>query len=92
MFQHIPSKAVIENYIRETHRLLRPGGLFKFQVTGCPGSSPRNSTWFGAVISEHEALDMAQRSGFEARYATGSGTQMFWLWFFKPGGTAAANH
>ena len=83
MFQHIPSKAVIENYIRET---------FKFQVTGCPGSSPRNSIWFGTVISEHEALDMAQRSGFEARYATGSGTQMFWLWFFKPGGTAAANH
>ena len=31
VFQHIPSKAIIEHYIRETHRLLRPGGLFKFQ-------------------------------------------------------------
>ncbi len=59
VFQHIPSKAVIENYIRETHRLLRPGGLFKFQVTGCPGNSPRSDTWFGAGISEPEAREMA---------------------------------
>lgn len=91
VFQHIPSKAVIENYIREVHGLLRPGGLFKFQVTDWPGSSPRNSTWFGAVISEEEAGDMAQRCGFELRYAVGAGTQMFWLWFFKPGGTDARN-
>ena len=34
VFQHIPSLAVIENYVREVYRLLRPGGLFKFQVHG----------------------------------------------------------
>src|SRR5437016_8388484 len=32
VFQHIPSRQIIENYLREAHRLLRPGGLFKFQV------------------------------------------------------------
>ena len=34
VFQHIPSRAIIENYVREVHRLLRPGALFKFQVQG----------------------------------------------------------
>ena len=34
VFQHIPSQAIIENYIREVGRVLRPGGLFKFQVQG----------------------------------------------------------
>ncbi len=46
VFQHIPSKAVIENYVRETHRLLRPGALFKFQVTGCPGKQPAQDTYW----------------------------------------------
>ena len=30
VFQHIPSREVIENYVREVYRLLRPGALFKF--------------------------------------------------------------
>ena len=34
VFQHIPSREVIETYVREVHRVLRPGGLFKFQVQG----------------------------------------------------------
>ena len=34
VFQHIPSREVIENYVREVHGLLRPGALFKFQVQG----------------------------------------------------------
>src|SRR5437879_9384799 len=32
VFQHIPSYEVIESYVREVYRLLRPGALFKFQV------------------------------------------------------------
>ncbi len=34
VFQHIPSREIIENYVREVSRLLRPGALFKFQVQG----------------------------------------------------------
>jgi SAM-dependent methyltransferase len=34
VFQHIPSRQVIENYFREVARLLRPGALFKVQVQG----------------------------------------------------------
>jgi SAM-dependent methyltransferase len=31
VFQHIPSVSVIEGYIREAGRVLRPGGVFAFQ-------------------------------------------------------------
>jgi SAM-dependent methyltransferase len=34
VFQHIPDKAVIFNYIREAGRVLRPRGIFHFQVNG----------------------------------------------------------
>jgi ubiquinone/menaquinone biosynthesis C-methylase UbiE len=36
VFQHIPSREVIENYLREVARLLRPGALLKLQVQGRP--------------------------------------------------------
>src|SRR5882724_9582754 len=41
VFQHIPSRDVIENYVKEVHRLLRPGALFKFQVQGNSGLTAR---------------------------------------------------
>jgi ubiquinone/menaquinone biosynthesis C-methylase UbiE len=34
VFQHIPEVAIIENYIREIGRVLKGGGLFRFQVNG----------------------------------------------------------
>jgi ubiquinone/menaquinone biosynthesis C-methylase UbiE len=84
VFQHIPSREIIENYIREVHRLLRPGALFKFQVQGDATlqTSP-DDTWLGAAFSDEEAVAMAQRCGFEPRYRHGAGGQYFWLWFFK---------
>ncbi|MCL6506877.1 MAG: class I SAM-dependent methyltransferase [Bryobacteraceae bacterium] len=84
VFQHIPSREIIESYVREVHRVLRPGGLFKFQVQGDPSleTSPED-TWLGVPISDAEAVAMAERCGFEARYRHGAGTQYFWLWYFK---------
>ena len=34
VFQHIPSREAIAGYVREAARVLRPGGVFKFQVNG----------------------------------------------------------
>jgi SAM-dependent methyltransferase len=84
VFQHIPSREVIYNYVREVHRLLRPGALFKFQVQGdtrmdtLPGD-----TWLGVAFSDADAVEMAEQCGFEPRYRHGAGEQYFWLWFFK---------
>lgn len=85
VFQHISSRDVIENYMQEVHRLLRPGALFKFQLQGNPTCEPETpgDTWLGVPYTEEEVLEMARRSVFEARYRHGAGTQLFWLWFFK---------
>ena len=84
VFQHIPSREIIESYVRSVHRLLRPGGLFKFQVQGCAEVThePQNS-WVGVSFTEDDARRMAGRCGFEMRYHHGAGDQYYWLWFFK---------
>lgn len=84
VFQHIPSRDVIENYVREVARLLRPGALFKFQVQGDTSiKSTQSDTWLGVPFSDADAVAMAERCGFEPRHRHGAGEQYFWLWFFK---------
>jgi SAM-dependent methyltransferase len=84
VFQHIPSREVIESYVREVNRLLRPGALFKFQVQGCTEmQTSADDTWLGVPFSDAQAVEMAYRSNFEPRYRHGAGDQYFWLWFFK---------
>ena len=86
VFQHIPSRVVIDRYVGEVARLLRRGSLFKFQVQGHLGAGLRNrgtDTWLGASVSESEAAEMARRHGFELRRSIGAGTQYYWLWFHK---------
>ncbi|MEK7408107.1 MAG: methyltransferase domain-containing protein [Acidobacteriota bacterium] len=86
VFQHIASREIIENYVREVNRVLRPGALFKFQVQGDTRvQAPPDDTWVGVPFSEQHAIEMAQRCGFEPRYHHGAGQQYFWLWYFKQG-------
>lgn len=84
VFQHIPSREIIENYVREVHRLLRPGALFKFWVQGDTRTeSTPDDTWLGVPFSDQDVVDMAERCGFEPRHRHGAGGQYFILWFFK---------
>jgi len=84
VFQHIASREVIANYVSEVNRLLKPGGLFKFQVQGSCNAQPNpGDTWVGSAVSREDARKLAQESGFELRYEWGAGTQYYWLWFFK---------
>ncbi|MDP9169405.1 MAG: class I SAM-dependent methyltransferase [Acidobacteriota bacterium] len=84
VFQHIPSREVIYNYMREVHRLLRPGGLFKLQVQGdATLQTSAEDTWLGVPFSDASAVEMAEACGFEPRYRHGAGSQYFWLWFFR---------
>lgn len=84
VFQHIPSREIIENYAREVHRLLRPGALFKFWVQGDSRTeSAPDDTWLGVPFSDAEAVAMGKRCGFDPRYRHGAGNQYFILWYFK---------
>src|SRR6185436_17033383 len=66
VFQHIPSYDVIESYVREVYRLLRPGALFKFQVQGdATLTTAPDDTWLGVPFSDEAAVRMAEKCGFE---------------------------
>jgi len=85
VFQHIPSREVIESYVSAVRRRLRRGCLFKFQVQGSESLDILpDDTWLGVTYSEQDARDMALRTDFELRHLYGAGTQYFWLWFFRP--------
>lgn len=84
VFQHVPARQVIENYIRDVGRLLKPGRLFKFQVQGrLAEGAEAADTWLGACFTVREMSAIADRHGFELRHWHGENTQYFWLWFFK---------
>lgn len=84
VFQHIPRKAIVENYMRETARVLRPQSLFKFQVQGCPIPEDQADTWVGVGFSEAEIAECARRCGFHVQNSSGAGTQYYWITFLKP--------
>ena len=82
VFQHIPSRAVIENYVREAARVLKPGGAFQFQLNGYQARDYRRQekdTWQGESFSFVEATRMLTQAGFSPLVATGAGTQYFLL-------------
>lgn len=84
VFHHVPSKSVIESYIRAVGQRLRPGCLFKFEVQGCLAMKPASDdTWLGAPMREADMQGIAARCGFEIRYEDGAGQERYWLWFFK---------
>jgi cyclopropane fatty-acyl-phospholipid synthase-like methyltransferase len=84
VFQHIPSREVIYSYVKEVHRLLKPGALFKFQVQGDASlETTADDTWLGVAFSDADAVEMAEKCGFEPRHRHGAGDQYFWLWYFR---------
>jgi ubiquinone/menaquinone biosynthesis C-methylase UbiE len=82
VFQHIPSRAVIEDYMWEAARVLKPGGVFKFQVNGDRSAAylaHAPDTWLGVSFSGMEIRQLLDRAGFSVMAAEGAGTQYFTL-------------
>jgi SAM-dependent methyltransferase len=84
VFHHIGTREIIDSYVREVNRLLKPGRLFKFEVQGYLGMShDPDGTWYGVPFSDDDAVAMGERCGFEPRHRVGAGEERFWLWFFR---------
>lgn len=88
VFQHIPRREVVLEYLREVQRVLKPGGLARLQFNGLPGSHDDNySTWEGARFSREEILDFALLHNLQVLALDGADTQYMWTtWRKKPRG------
>jgi len=84
VFQHIPSAEVVFSYLRETVRVLRPGGIARLQLNGLPKSSRAYTTWEGVRIGADEMHEFARANSMQLLALTGIETQYMWTTWRKP--------
>ncbi len=83
VFQHIPDREVVFSYLRETHRLLKPGGLARLQLNGLPPTAKPYTTWEGVRISGDEVRAFTRNRGLQLLALEGEGTQYLWTTWRK---------
>jgi SAM-dependent methyltransferase len=84
VFQHIPSREVVFNYLRDACRVLKPGGILRCQINGLPEQAPHYDTWSGVRISAAEIRDFARALGLSLLALEGVHTQYMWTTLAKP--------
>jgi ubiquinone/menaquinone biosynthesis C-methylase UbiE len=82
VFQHIPSREVVLQYMRETCRVLRPGGVFRGQFNGLPHSSIPD-TWSGVTFSAEDIRAFTRENGLQLLALEGVQTQYMWTTWRK---------
>ena len=68
VFLHVPRKEFVLQYFQEAARVLKPGGVFRFDVAKDDGEGGRRDeagTWFGVVFSEDELRGALAVCGLE---------------------------
>ena len=78
VFQHLPRKAYVDRYLREAHRVLKPGGIIRVQVDGRSRQVFRRwvaDSWSGVVYSARDLTRRLERAGFRVTEVRGEGTQ-----------------
>jgi SAM-dependent methyltransferase len=91
VFQHIPSRDVVLEYMREIRRLLKPGGVFHGQFNGVapPGDA---DTWSGVSFSADDIHAFTRENGLQLLNLEGEHTQYLWTTWLKGSFPAPANH
>jgi SAM-dependent methyltransferase len=87
VFQHVPSARFIRRYIRESFRVLKPGGVFRANVDGRSRQWYRRwaaDSWSGVVFSERRLRRDLAGAGFVVEEISGAGTQYLWATARKP--------
>ena len=82
VFQHIPDKKIVENYIKEVSRILKPECFFRFQVRGTIDTKPKEiTTWDGVQFSSKEIHEMATKYNFDIVEEGDDREEYYWLTF-----------
>ena len=77
-FQHIPSREVVLQYLREMQRVLRVGGLARLQFNGLPETQTAADTGAGARFTSQDLLEFAHLHDFQVLALDGVSTQYMW--------------
>lgn len=83
VFQHIPSRDVVFEYLREARRVLKPRGIFCGQFNGLPETFPRYDTWSGVRLSAADLVGFTREHDFQMLALEGVDTQYMWTTWRK---------
>ena len=83
VFQHIPSREIVFNYLTETRRILRSGGVARMQFNSLEGISGKYDTWSGVRFKAGEIAAFARQHDMQLLALEGAGTQYMWGTFVK---------
>jgi SAM-dependent methyltransferase len=78
VFQHIPSREVVMQYLSEARRVLKTGGLLRAQINGLDESVARYDTWSGVRIPASDVARFALDNNFQLLALEGARTQYMW--------------
>jgi SAM-dependent methyltransferase len=79
VFQHIPSRDVVFNYLRESRRVLKPGGILRCQLNGLPAHARQYDTWSGVRIAPDEITSFALEQDLQLLVLEQIWTQYMWI-------------
>jgi SAM-dependent methyltransferase len=88
VFQHIPSRDVVLEYMREIRRVLKPGGIFHGQFNGVAHAGDTD-TWSGVVFSAADIREFTRQNGLQLLNLNGEHTQYMWTTWKKALGSGA---
>ena len=75
VFQHIPSRDVVLQYLREAVRVLKAGGILTCQINGRQEQGARATTWDGVRISAETVIQLARELDCQVMALDGVGSQ-----------------
>jgi ubiquinone/menaquinone biosynthesis C-methylase UbiE len=81
VYQHVPMADVIRANLTDAYRVLRPGGVFKFQTNGVTNEIFRGltkDTWMGEAFEEHAIRSLARELDAQMISLSGAGSQYCW--------------
>jgi SAM-dependent methyltransferase len=79
VFQHVPDEGAIARYVREAARVLRPGGLLRFQVDGRWMLGRPRDTYDGVKLSGPAVRRMVRDAGLLLGGEWGEDTHYYWI-------------
>jgi SAM-dependent methyltransferase len=94
VFQHIPARAPIRRYVEEAARVLKPGGVFRFQVDGrwwWKHAAGGPDTYDGVKFSPKDVSTLLEGTPFAVVDTWGAEGHYHWVTARKAGEGAAAS-
>jgi SAM-dependent methyltransferase len=91
VFQHIPSRDVVFQYLREARRVLKPGGVLRCQLNGLPPHAKQYDTWSGVRVTPEEIRAFTRAENFQLLALEDIWTQYMWMTCRKPGGAVPSS-